>query len=72
MISNSILSKSEHFNSLTHIQKEMVSKKINREKITLGLKMSELRGFDYWVSKCNPTERIKNIVSDLIIENKDS
>lgn len=66
MISNTLLAESEHFNSLDHIQKQILSKKINREKITLGVKMSELRSFDFWVSNCNPSERVRLIVSDIV------
>lgn len=66
MISQEKLQKIEHFNSLDHIQKQMVLKKANREKISLGLKMSELKGFEFWVENRSPSERVRNIVQELI------
>jgi len=67
MISQEKLQKSEHFNSLDHIQKQIILKKANRERISLGLKMSELRSFDFWVENQSPSERVRNIVEELII-----
>lgn len=66
MISNTRLEESEHFNSLDHIQKQIISKKTNRDKISLGVNMSELQSFDFWVEKCEPTERLRLIVKDLV------
>ena len=67
MISQEKLQKSKHFNSLDHIQKQIILKKANRERISLGLKMSELRSFDFWVENQSPSERVRNIVEELII-----
>jgi hypothetical protein len=67
MISQEKLQESIHFNSLDHIQKQMILKKDNREKISLGLIMSELRGFDFWLEKCQPSDRLKTIVQELIL-----
>jgi hypothetical protein len=66
MISQEKLQESTHFNSLDHIQKQMILKKDNREKISLGLIMSELRSFDFWLEKCQPSDRVKTIVQELI------
>jgi len=66
MISQEKLQKSKHFNSLDHIQKQMILKKANREKISLGLKMSELKSFEFWVENRSPSERVINIVYELI------
>jgi len=56
---------------LDHIQKQMILKKANREKISLGLKMSELKSFEFWVENRSPSERIKTIVKELINNEKD-
>ena len=71
MISQEKLQKSKHFNSLDHIHKQMILKKANREKISLGLKMSEIKSFDFWVENQSPSERIKTIVKELINNEKD-
>lgn len=70
MISQEKLQKIKHFNSLDHIQKQMILKKANREKISLGLKMSELKSFEFWVENQTPSERVRNIVEELIDNEK--
>jgi hypothetical protein len=71
MISQEKLQESIHFNSLDHIQKQMILKKDNREKISLGLIMSQLRSFDFWLEKCQPSDRLKTIVQELINKKTD-
>ena len=66
MITQHTLKNSPYFNGLGHIAKTMICKKVNLDKITLGVNMSTLQSFDFWVDKCNPTERVKQIVKELI------
>jgi|AntRauTorckE5430_2_1112549.scaffolds.fasta_scaffold00943_10 hypothetical protein len=66
MISQKKLDRNNYFTSLDHIQKQILLKKVNRDKITLGVNMSELRGFDFWVDKCSPTKHVKTIVEEIL------
>lgn len=66
MISQKTLLQSKHYNALDHIQQKIVSKKETFEQIDHGINMSNLKGFEYWVEKCQPNSRVKEIVSDLV------
>ena len=66
MITIETISKTKCYKSLDHIQKVMMGKKVNLIAIDLGLKMSALRGFDFWVGNTSPNNRVKEIVKELL------
>lgn len=56
-----------HYKLLSPIQQKMIFKKTPMEQIRLGVKMSELQTFDFWVRTTKPRDAIKGIVMDLVL-----
>ena len=66
MITSTQISKTKYFKVLDNVQKKMVVKKESVERINLGVTMSGLKSFDFWVGKTSPTMRIESVVRELV------
>lgn len=66
MITSNQIKKTEHYKSLDNIQKSLIIKKTQSEKIDLGVNMSQLKSYDFWVEKTSPRHHVKSIVKELI------
>ena len=67
MIVSKKIKETKHYKSLDNVQKALIVKKSQTEKITLGVNMSRLRSFEFWVDKTKPRHHVKAIVEELVI-----
>jgi hypothetical protein len=54
-----------YYKSCEKFKKDLLLTKGNLEKVRLGTKMTELKGFDFWVKTTHPSRDIKSIVLEL-------
>lgn len=66
MINQEAIKNTKFYQSLDHIQRVMILKGVSLSAIELGVNMSNLRGFDFWVKNTSPNARIKSIVEELV------
>lgn len=65
-MNTSQIKETEAFKSLTKMQQVMLLKKTSLEEIRLGLAMTKLKSFSFWIKTCTPREAIKIVVEELI------
>lgn len=70
MITETHIKETPTFKSLDSIQQKFILTKKVREDIRLGVDMSGKIGYNNWLEKCSPTERVKGIVNELLNLNK--
>jgi hypothetical protein len=66
MIDQNKIKETKLYKSLGHIQRVMLFKKVNLDAIELGVNMSKLKSFDFWVKTTTPHSRIKSVVRELV------
>jgi hypothetical protein len=66
MIDINKIKETKVYKSLNHIQKVMFLKKINIKRIELGITMSKLRSFDFWVQTTKPNSKTESVVRELL------
>jgi len=66
MITSTQVKSTEHFKTLDKVKQILIVKKTSMNTISLGVTMSKLRGFDYWVKNTSPRYDVKCIVNEII------
>lgn len=66
MISTNKLKQTNAYKNLDAVQQKTYLNKNTVRDIELGVNMSNLKGFDFWVKTCSPKRFIKAIVEELL------
>ena len=66
MITSTQIELTSHFKTLENVKKLLIVKKPSILSIDLGVTMSKLKSFDYWVEKTSPRYDVRCIVEELL------
>jgi hypothetical protein len=66
MITATQVKETRFYKTLDNVQGSIILKKNCLEKINLGVNMSNLKSYDFWVEKTSPRHKTKEIVKELL------
>lgn len=65
MITAQNIKNTDCYKNMDNVQRSLIVKKTQLQKITLGVNMSKLQTFEFWVSKTNPRHHVKSMVMEI-------
>ena len=66
MVTSTQITETKHYQNMDNVKQIIIKKRNSLMEINLGVNMSKLRGFDFWVKNNSPRYNIKCIVEELI------